>query len=111
MMFSMKTTAFIGKCKGCKGCVRIDAPESRRVKAYLGYGRTETRVFRRIPGGLEVQGYDRFHAPCLCGRSVEFKMVRGVVTAHKCNAKCLASTSGVCECSCGGKNHGASHAA
>jgi hypothetical protein len=100
---------FIGKCKGCKGCVRIEAPETRRIKASLGYGRTETRVFRRIPTGQEIQGYDRFFLPCLCGKHVEFKMIRGHVTEHKCNAKCLASTSGICECSCGGANHGASY--
>ena len=28
---------------------------------------------------------------------------------HVCNAKCMSSTSGVCSCSCGGANHGASH--
>lgn len=26
--------------------------------------------------------------------------------SHKCNAKCQSSKSGVCSCSCGGKNHG-----
>lgn len=107
----MKTKAFLGKCKCCKGAVRIEAPESRRVEAHLGYGRRETRVYRRLPNGAEVQGYDRFFAPCLCGKSVEFRMVRGIVTAHECNAKCMSSTGFVCECSCGGKNHGASHAA
>jgi hypothetical protein len=33
------------------------------------------------------------------------------VTEHQCNGKCMASKSGVCECSCGGKNHGMSYAA
>ena len=25
---------------------------------------------------------------------------------HKCSAKCLSATGHVCECECGGKNHG-----
>lgn len=36
--------------------------------------------------------------------------VKGVYNEkHACNAKCMSSTSGVCSCSCGGKNHGAGH--
>ncbi len=30
---------------------------------------------------------------------------------HECNEKCMSSTGTVCECSCGGKNHGGSYAA
>ena len=29
------------------------------------------------------------------------------VTKHKCGARCTSSTGHVCECSCGGENHGA----
>lgn len=47
--------------------------------------------------------------PCGCGRRMRVYQVRGKFSAkHVCNAKCLASKTGVCECSCGGKNHGAS---
>lgn len=28
---------------------------------------------------------------------------------HVCSAKCMSATGGVCECSCGGENHGANH--
>ena len=28
---------------------------------------------------------------------------------HTCNARCMTATSGVCDCQCNGKNHGASH--
>jgi hypothetical protein len=39
------------------------------------------------------------------------QQVKGRISkTHKCNAKCLASTGFLCECSCGGKNHGASFA-
>jgi hypothetical protein len=47
-----------------------------------------------------------------CGEERDAKRVKGVFSAkHVCSAKCLASTGFSCECSCGGKNHGASHAA
>ena len=49
--------------------------------------------------------------PC-CGMARSATPVRGVYSAkHKCNAKCMSSVGTVCECSCAGKNHGASHAA
>lgn len=36
--------------------------------------------------------------------------VQGKFSAkHECSAKCLSSHGFVCECSCGGKNHGAAH--
>jgi hypothetical protein len=45
-----------------------------------------------------------------CNRPRNARSVRGKFSAkHECNAKCLASTGFQCECSCGGKNHGAGH--
>lgn len=47
-----------------------------------------------------------------CGINRRAEAVRGKFSAaHKCNAKCLASKGPSCECSCGGKNHGASYGA
>ena len=37
------------------------------------------------------------------------RVVGTINEKHVCNAKCMGSTSGVCSCSCGGANHGASH--
>jgi len=49
---------------------------------------------------------------CACGREIHFRDVRGTFNAAKeCNDKCMGSAGHVCECSCGGKNHGAAHAA
>lgn len=46
--------------------------------------------------------------------SIEYKgrwrggvRVKGRVTDHACNATCLNATGPNCDCSCGGKNHGA----
>ena len=45
-----------------------------------------------------------------CGAAKIAKPVLGKFVAGKtCNALCLASAGHSCECSCGGKNHGASH--
>lgn len=46
------------------------------------------------PDGVRVQ----------CSRMVERK---NNPSNHACGPKCLAATRFVCECSCGGKNHGA----
>jgi hypothetical protein len=41
------------------------------------------------------------------GRTIGGKRVRGVVTDHQCDAACLNAKGHLCECSCGGANHGA----
>lgn len=47
-----------------------------------------------------------------CGKQLNATMVRGKFSSvHTCGAKCLASKGPTCECSCGGKNHGAGHEA
>lgn len=45
-----------------------------------------------------------------CGTKVQAAMVHGVFkAARKCDAKCLDAKGHKCECSCGGKNHGAGY--
>ena len=46
---------------------------------------------------------------CPCGRARKSATVTGIRTDHKCDARCEASTSGKCECACGGANHGRAH--
>lgn len=47
-----------------------------------------------------------------CGKAKFAYAIQGKFSAkHACNARCLASTGPQCECSCGGQNHGANHAA
>jgi len=41
-----------------------------------------------------------------CGSMMNAKLLKGIATEHKCGAKCRTSKGHVCECSCGGKNHG-----
>lgn len=44
-----------------------------------------------------------------CGSRFKFVTVQGKVSDHVCNDRCEASKGPVCECSCGGKNHGAAY--
>lgn len=47
---------------------------------------------------------------CACGRRRIALRVIGKVNRHKeCNSKCRASIGFQCECSCGGRMHGAGH--
>lgn len=101
---------YLGRCRGCKCAARVTAQVTVK-KSMGGYGRTVYLVAVTFPHGQTYRSDKADWAcfTCLCGRSVVFNRLRGRVTAHKCNVKCLASTSGVCECACGGKNHGARH--
>lgn len=56
----------------------------------------------KVSGGREV---------CACGRELSFHVIKGVYRPEKaCDARCINSKGHVCECACGGKNHGAGYA-
>lgn len=47
-----------------------------------------------------------------CGKPKIAHLVKGKIShQHECDAKCMSSRGFKCECSCGGKNHGASYEA
>ena len=63
------------------------------------------------PVAVKSSGYFASYAPhCrTCRREMRSGgPIRGKRTDHKCDARCMASTGPNCECSCGGRNHGAS---
>ena len=67
------------------------------------------KAHRRIEAGTVIETWNNrpaLECKCEIGRMMQTKPLRGRVTNHKCNARCLASKGFVCECSCGGKNHG-----
>lgn len=72
---------FIGGCKHCKKPVRSE-------------------------GAVDFHSSMNVHAACACGQWVKVERLRGRVTDHKCGGKCRASKGPVCECACGGANHG-----
>ena len=99
----------IYKCKN-KACGKVrtfDYPESQRV--HVGYGRMETKYWRvDAKRGKVNAGYD---GVCECGKVASSNLVKGTRTEHVCDARCMGSTSGKCECACGGKNHGSAYTA
>jgi hypothetical protein len=51
----------------------------------------------------KLVGYDQDKVMLPIERRIEFKSNPSL---HVCNAKCMNATGRICECSCGGKNHG-----
>jgi len=88
-----------------------------------GAGRTSALMIGNYPANSAAEGavfigasrlcLNDFCIACRgCGMNRSAVLVRGKFSAkHVCNAKCLASKGPSCECSCGGKNHGASYGA
>ena len=65
------------------------------------------RAHRRIERGDVVAWWNgRPSIACECGRSMGAKLLKGFVTDHECDARCMGAKGHVCECSCGGANHG-----
>ena len=61
-------------------------------------------------GGFRYDGFQKYVGTSADGRvlpatrKIEYKRAPSL---HECNAKCLnGKCNGVCECKCGGKNHG-----
>ncbi len=96
---------FLGKCRCCKRPLSALVTEIINVSSG-SYGLTGTVALSYCNGILDA-------FPCNdCGAVTIVRAVVGKVSPrHVSNAKCPASTSGRCECSCGGRNHGASYAA
>lgn len=93
---------YVAKCKCGKGvsCLATRFVDTANGKFWIGND-TVTHAYDMTHGCAII--------PCECGSHRYAWKVKGTYSAtHKCNAKCLASKSGVCECSCGGHNHGAS---
>jgi hypothetical protein len=78
------------------------------------YGMDNKEFAAKFPGvkGFRYDGYTMWVGYPLQGtggplpitRKIEFK---SFPSRHECNAKCLnGKQNGICECQCGGKNHG-----
>jgi hypothetical protein len=100
-----ETRRWIAKCKRCKTFMSTLASNINRADENLG------SMFRDGAGESGCFGNLVIRCRC-CGKARLANPVRGILSEkHVCNAKCLSSTGTICECSCGGKNHGASHTA
>jgi hypothetical protein len=95
-------TRYIGKCKRCKIGTSTLTSKVGRADADMGALFYDEAGESGTFGALAIRCRG-------CGRAIAAAPVRGTYAPDKkCNAKCLASTGHDCECSCGGKNHGAS---
>lgn len=107
----------IGTCKSCKTTLSVDAHVNRREEQTRTFPIVYRRVVvdtGRLAGTMSSwirTGKLYLVVPCACGARMQLDTVAGTKTDHVCNAKCTASKGHVCECSCGGANHGASFAA
>ena len=84
----------------CKRCNLVHRVAMTGTRGHIGYGRYET-TYRRNDGkaGPEL---------CDCGRAMVGNMLKANLNpAVKCAARCTHAVGFDCECSCGGKNHGA----
>ena len=121
---------FLGRCGKCRTAVRIEGDlvsKKRLVRSgfqtYSASVIVGLTVTRGSPGvaelGALVEAWRSeagrtlisVRCPNACVGiaapvAVLLTMVQGRRTDAPCNAKCMASTRHVCECSCGGANHG-----
>ena len=90
--------------KTCGAVWAIDYPEKR---TYPGdYGRARIQWYR-------IDGTDRRylgseHKCQACGTTeARADQIKGSFSNHPCDERCTSARGHVCECKCGGKNHGA----
>jgi hypothetical protein len=96
---------FNGKCKGCGLKVSMfvaSIASVGKIGSVLDEHGTEMT-------GTWDNGVIRYPHKCETHVRITLRPVQGKYSAeHVCNSKCMASLGHDCECSCGGKNHGAS---
>lgn len=64
------------------------------------------KAHRRVEAGDTAAILNGAPLVVCCGEMVHARMVKGSTNDTRCGAKCTGSKGHVCECSCGGKNHG-----
>lgn len=107
--YADKDVRMNGKCRHCKGkhsaMVRVTWTKAFNGDCVL------THPQRGILRNTCINSYDSAWMTCDCGKSVLMRTVRGKYAADiKCDGRCMSATGFNCECSCGGKNHGAGNA-
>lgn len=112
-----RTVQVIYRCTGRGGCkaARRVAHTVTTVRTYRSdrAGAVSTKVTWTWPDGTTHVG-EGFWSPqaCACGRTMTGHAITGRLNADVvCDARCEGAVGHQCECSCGGKNHGRSHAA
>jgi len=107
----MKINRYSAKCKLCK--TRWTTEESDRTKAFNAHEATCPKYTRwleaRTRGNAKYNESERYQMSVLY---FEHRQIEGHYVAEiKCDGRCMGATGHVCDCSCGGKNHGIGAAA
>ena len=98
--------------KGCKGTLRHVFTKTGTEKVYNRFGGYEKLAHGFIRDARFVDYTRYLPGPCPdCGQeTLSGKPVQGTYNPDvKCNAKCEGARRHVCECSCGGANHGGAY--
>jgi len=102
------TTPTILRCKTCKATARVDVGSDFNGFAEAAAAAALLAASGGTPAFGAIRSLENLFC---CGRRVTRVSVRGVFRpAHKCDARCLSSAGGKCECACGGRNHGMAYA-
>lgn len=110
----MKINRYSGKCKLCKA--KWTTEESDRTKAYdlheLACPKYSLFLGARVGSKANdprIVTAERYQMSVLYFSHIQ---IEGHFVADKvCDGRCMSATGHVCECSCGGSNHGAGAAA
>lgn len=82
----------------------------KHVWAYEYPDRDGDSLYRLVEGERRWKQQDYVCPACGNDFCVKANVVVGTYNEqHICNARCMGATSGACDCSCGGANHGSSH--
>lgn len=111
----VKDSYWIGRCprKGCSTVVRLTVEMTGRPKVHNPHTPREFTTISWAPtlGSFYSTYSEGLH--CIHHkRSLHWKPINGRFSEkHTCDARCLNAIGPNCECSCGGKNHGAGYSA
>lgn len=108
------SATFIYTCKKCKRATakRASFP-MRKLTMPDKFGHQRTVGMRILVQGSKGE-FENYWAPAreceACGRHMTAEQITGAFRAdRKCDARCTNATGHNCECSCGGRNHGAAY--
>lgn len=104
----VRETRQIARCSRCKTTRSRLVTRTTRVTYY---GRPFPKRHAHSVDTIDGKTPTGHAGLCGCNREIYFRDVKGVTNPdHNCDARCLSATGHNCECACGGRNHGASHA-
>ena len=94
-------------CTSCKAYKVMDVDVCIKRTSWWCNGPQSSRAETVMtPNVRWVKQSKMYATTCTCTATTYAKIFKISLTDHKCDARCMASKGHICECSCGGKNHG-----